>query len=49
MQQVERGNQEFMCILLLVTRQVARVSPNEVQETEGDVGSSFAGIEFLQD
>ena len=39
MQHVENGNEELMCILLLVASEVPRVRPHEMEQFEGDVGS----------
>ena len=46
MQHVKNGNEELVCILLLVAGEVPCVCPHEMEQFEGDVGSGHTRIEL---
>lgn len=45
-QDVQRCDEELVGILLLVACEMARVSPYEVQQPEGNVGRTVARVEL---
>jgi len=49
MKNVQSGDEKFMSVLLLVSGQMARVRPYEMEEAVRDVGSSHAGIKLLEE
>jgi len=48
-QDVQGGDEELVRVLLLVPRQVPRVSPHQVQQLVGDVGGAVPRVELLTD
>lgn len=45
-QYVQRGDEELVSILLLITREVTCVGPHQVQQPEGNVGRTVARVEL---
>ena len=45
-QHVQRGDEELVCVLLLVAGQVFGMGPHQVQQPEGNVGRPVAGVEL---
>ena len=45
-QHVQRGDEELVCVLLLVAGQVFGVGPHQVQQPEGNVGRPVSGVEL---
>lgn len=46
MQDVQRGDEELVCVLLFVPCQVPSVCPHQVQQPERDVRRAMTGVEL---